>query len=92
MMGAAWATVAAYAVMAGLGGVLSQRLYPIPFERGRLFAIIVAAVAVVALVPLAPQAMAPALAFKCGLLSLFPIALFATGVLPRPRGGTAGRH
>jgi O-antigen/teichoic acid export membrane protein len=92
MMGAAWATVAAYAVMAGLGGTLSQRLYPIPFERARLFAIVVAALAVVALVPLAPQAMAPGLAFKCGLLALFPIALFATGVLRRPRGGTAGRH
>src|SRR6185503_17738425 len=57
MMGAAWATVAAYAVMAGLGGTLSQRLYPIPFERARLFAILAAAVAVVALVPLAPPAM-----------------------------------
>jgi len=92
MMGAAWATVAAYAVMAGLGGTLSQRLYPIPFERARLLAIVVAAAAVMALVPLAPPAMAPRLAFKCGLLALFPIALFAAGVLRRPHGGAAGRH
>ena len=75
--------------MAGLGGTLSQRLYPIPFERARLFAIVAAAVGVMALVPLAPQAMAAALAFKGGLLALFPIALFATGVLRWPRGGTA---
>ena len=36
MLGAAWATVAAYAVMAALGFWFSQRLYPIPFEAGRL--------------------------------------------------------
>ena len=92
MMGAAWATVAAYAVMAGLGGTLSQRLYPIPFERARLLAIVVAAAAVVALVTLAPPAMVPRLAFKCGMLALFPIALLATGVLRRPRSETAGKH
>jgi hypothetical protein len=36
MMGAAWATLASYAVMAAMGAVISQRLFPIPFERGRL--------------------------------------------------------
>ena len=87
MMGAAWATVAAYAVMAALGGAFSQRLYPIPFERARLGAIVTAALAVAALALLAPEAIVPALAVKCALLALFPLALFTAGVLPRPRRG-----
>ena len=32
ILGAAWATVLSYAVMAGLGLVISQRLYPLPLE------------------------------------------------------------
>jgi O-antigen/teichoic acid export membrane protein len=36
MLGAAWATVISYAVMAVLGYVFSHRIYPIPFETGRL--------------------------------------------------------
>jgi O-antigen/teichoic acid export membrane protein len=87
MMGAAWATVSAYAVMAALGGAFSQRLYPIPFERARLGAIVTAALAVAALALLAPQAIVPALAVKGALLALFPLALFTAGVLPRPRRG-----
>ena len=43
MMGAAWATVAGYLVMAALGGIVSQRLYPIPLEAGRLGLIVLAA-------------------------------------------------
>jgi O-antigen/teichoic acid export membrane protein len=43
MLGAAWATVAAYAVMAVLGFHFSQRLYPIPFEGGRLARLSIAA-------------------------------------------------
>jgi O-antigen/teichoic acid export membrane protein len=87
MMGAAWATVAAYAVMAALGGTFSQRLYPIPFERGRLAAVVAAAAAVALGARWAPGALVPALAVKAALLSLFPVALVASGVLPWPRGG-----
>jgi O-antigen/teichoic acid export membrane protein len=36
MMGAAWATLVALAVMAVLTFVLAQRVYPIPFETGRI--------------------------------------------------------
>jgi O-antigen/teichoic acid export membrane protein len=36
MLAAAWTTVAAYALMAGLGFFFSRRLYPIPFEASRL--------------------------------------------------------
>ncbi|HUG53693.1 MAG TPA: lipopolysaccharide biosynthesis protein [Vicinamibacteria bacterium] len=87
IMGAAWATVAAYAVMAVLGGVFSHRLYPIPFEWGRMGLVALAALATAAAGGLAPSALMPAFAVKGGLLALFGAALFATGLLRWPRGG-----
>ena len=36
MVGVAWATPASYALMAGLGAWQSNRVYPVPFEWGRL--------------------------------------------------------
>jgi O-antigen/teichoic acid export membrane protein len=36
MVGVAWATPAAYALMAGLGAWQSNRVYPVPFEWGRI--------------------------------------------------------
>ncbi|MEW5927108.1 MAG: lipopolysaccharide biosynthesis protein [Gemmatimonadota bacterium] len=42
----AWATPAAYALMAGLGAWRSQRVYPVPYEWGRLLHVAVAAAAV----------------------------------------------
>jgi O-antigen/teichoic acid export membrane protein len=36
MVGVAWATPAAYALMAGLGAWQSNRVFPVPFEWGRL--------------------------------------------------------
>ena len=55
MLGAAWATVAAYAVMAALGFYFSQRLYPIPFEAGRLARLSIAAVISFLLAQLVPE-------------------------------------
>lgn len=78
MLGAAWATVAAYAVMAVLGFVISRRLYPLPFEHGRLARVLLAAVALYALTPLSPVALLPALAFKSLLLCAFPLLLTLT--------------
>jgi O-antigen/teichoic acid export membrane protein len=92
MMGAAWATVAGYAVMAGLGALISHRLYPIPFERGPLAGIVALAAATYVLSTLAPAALLPGLAVKGGLLGLFAVALFATGLVRRPHGGPAGKH
>lgn len=48
MMGAAWAAMLAYAAMALALFALGQRLYPIPYEYGRLARITAAAAAVVA--------------------------------------------
>ena len=91
MMGAAWATVAGYLVMAALGGIVSHRLYPIPLEAGRLGLIMLAAGVSYALSWLAPAGIVPAIAVKVALFGGFTLALVA-GVMRGPHGGTAGRH
>jgi O-antigen/teichoic acid export membrane protein len=45
IMGSAWATVAGYALMAFLGAVISNRLYPIPLRWPRITGALAAAVA-----------------------------------------------
>jgi O-antigen/teichoic acid export membrane protein len=87
IMGAAWATVAAYAVMAGLGGFFSHRVYPIPFQWNRLTLIALAAGATAAAATFAPASLMAALAVKSALLALFAIVLVATGVLRWPASG-----
>lgn len=84
MMGAAWATVLAYAVMAGCGFALSRRLYPIPFEGGRLARISAAALAAFALSRFAPDSLLPALLVKLGALAAYPTALIVSGFLAEP--------
>jgi O-antigen/teichoic acid export membrane protein len=84
MMGAAWATVAGYAVMAGLGGAISHRLYPIPLEWLTLSRISAAALATYLVSTLAPAAFVPALAVKSVLLALFALVLVRTGLLRWP--------
>jgi len=81
MMGAAWATVISYAVMAGLGLRLSHGLYPIPFERGRMLRLFLAALAIYAVSLLAPAAPWPALGFKLADLATFPVLLYLSGFL-----------
>jgi O-antigen/teichoic acid export membrane protein len=82
-LGAAWATLASYAVMAAIGFLVSRRLYPIPFEAGRLARICLCAAVSFALSRLAPDAVAPALAAKCAALLLFPVLLWGSGFLTR---------
>jgi O-antigen/teichoic acid export membrane protein len=83
MMGAAWATLVSYAVMAAMGAVISQRLYPIPFERGRLLLLAAGGVAVFILGRWAPAALWTAIAVKAALLSAFAGAVFLAVRRPR---------
>jgi O-antigen/teichoic acid export membrane protein len=78
-LGAAWATVLSYALMAGLGFRFSQRLYPIPFEWGRLGRVCAAALAAFLLSLLAPASLWPALAVKGLAILAFPALLAASG-------------
>jgi len=84
MMGAAWATVLAYSVMAGCGFLLSRRLYPIPFEAGRLLHLSTAALFAFALSRLGPPALPLALAIKAAALAAFPVLLWLSGFLSEP--------
>jgi O-antigen/teichoic acid export membrane protein len=89
MLGAAWATVLSYAVMAGVGYGLARALYPIRYEGGRMLRVALSGAAAFALGRLAPDALLPALAVKTGALLAFPALLAAGGFwrglsVPRP--------
>jgi O-antigen/teichoic acid export membrane protein len=76
MLGAAWATVASYAVMAGFGYFFSRRLYPIPFEWGRMGRILGIAGLTFFVTQLVPGAhLDPTLSIPGRILSLLPVLL-----------------
>jgi O-antigen/teichoic acid export membrane protein len=81
MVGAAWATVAAYAVMAALGITFSNKAYPIPFETGRIARLSAAGLATYLVSTLAPQEPWPAAGVKLASLLVFPVLLGAMGFL-----------
>ncbi len=79
MMGAAWSTVAGYALMTFMGIYFSHRLYPLPFEWGRMAQIALAAFFCYGLSVFAPEEILPALVFKAVVLALFPATLYVLG-------------
>ena len=79
ILGAAWSTVAGYALMAGLGYWLGNRQFPIPFEGHRLSKIVFAAGIAFALSALAPRSLWAALPVKAAACATFPVALWAFG-------------
>lgn len=82
MMGAAWATLAAYAAMALALHLMGRRLYPIPYETNRLAAAAATTVAVLAAARALGLSMEPdRLLARLGLLLAFPLALAALGFL-----------
>jgi O-antigen/teichoic acid export membrane protein len=92
IMGAAWATVASYAVMAAMGFAISRRLYPIPFEAGRIARLAGAAALTWALSLLAPAALGSAVVVKLAVLGAFPLLLLASGFLSASERGWLRRH
>ena len=92
-LGAAWSNAAAYGVMAGTAFVLSQRVYPIPLEWGRLARIGVAGTVAYAAAWSLP-AMSPLVAtlVRGGVVTLaFPACLAALGFLDARELRTLGR-
>jgi len=81
MMGAAWATLVGYAVMIVLTLPISQRVYHIPYQYGRIAKVVLAACILSALkgviVPAAP--LLARISMKAVLLMLFPLALYLMG-------------
>ena len=84
ILGAAWATVAGYGLMAGMGFYFSQRHYPMPVEWGRLGRIVVAAGICYGLSLLTPEPLPSRLAFKAAALVFFPVALVGLGFFRPP--------
>jgi hypothetical protein len=66
--------------MAALGIGLSHRLYPVPFEYGRLVVLTAAALVLYALSLLAPSERVPGLAVKVALVAVFPALVLTAGV------------
>ncbi len=84
MVAVAWATPAAYALMAALGAWQSNRAYPVPFEWGRLLHIgLISAALFAADRWLAGRGVLPlsgfGLAAKLALLAGLPVLLIVTG-------------
>jgi O-antigen/teichoic acid export membrane protein len=82
MLGAAWATLAAYAAMAAALYLMGRSLYPIPYERGRLGLSAAAALAVFCAARLLGLTMQPdRFLARLAALAVFPAALLAAGFL-----------
>jgi O-antigen/teichoic acid export membrane protein len=80
IVGAALALVASYLVVLGLMYVFTQRLFPVPYEWGRLLRVVLAVAAIVGLAELlVPTSGAGGLLLRAALLAAYPLALWATG-------------
>ena len=80
IVGAALALVASYLVVLGLMYVFTQRLFPVPYEWGRLLRVVLSVAAIVGLAELlVPTSGAGGLLLRAALLAAYPLALWATG-------------
>jgi O-antigen/teichoic acid export membrane protein len=78
--GAGLALVASYLVVLGLMYVLTQRLFPVPYEWGRLLRVVLTVAVLVGLAEIAvPTAGATGLLLRAALFAAYPLVLFATG-------------
>ena len=80
IVGAALALVASYLVVLGLMYAFTQRLFPVPYEWGRLLRVVFAVAAiVVAAELLVPTEGAAGFLLRAALLAAYPLTLWATG-------------
>lgn len=93
MMGAAWATTASFALLAAATFAVSQTLYPIAYEYGRLARVVGAAVAIYVLSRWLPlERVAARAAADVVLLTIgYPSLLLASGLLNGDEKATLGR-
>jgi O-antigen/teichoic acid export membrane protein len=84
IVGAGLALVASYVVVVGLMYVFTQRLFPVPYEWGRLARVVlVSAILVGAGELLLPTSGFVGLLGRAALLALYPLALLAGGFFTR---------
>src|SRR4051794_10800642 len=80
IVGAALALVVSYLVVLGLMYVFTQRLFPVPYEWGRLLRVVFAVAAIVGIAELlVPTEGAIGLLLRAALLAAYPLALWASG-------------
>jgi O-antigen/teichoic acid export membrane protein len=79
ILGAAWATVFGYALMAVWGAYLGGKLYPIPFEWSRLSRVVLASGVSFGIATLAPLDFVRAVSIKVVAALAFPLGLWAFG-------------
>jgi len=80
IVGAGLALVASYLVVLGLMYAFTQRLFPVPYEWGRLLRVVFIVAVIVGLAELAvPTEGADGLLLRAALLAAYPLALLATG-------------
>ncbi len=80
VQGAAWATLIAYAVRSGLTLLISQRIYPIPYQYLRLVKVVAVFILLLAAGGrLSGFPMLVEIPAKLALLMLFPVLLFLLG-------------
>jgi len=80
IVGGALALIASYLVVLGLMYAFTQRLFPVPYEWGRLLRVVLAVAAIVGLAELAvPTEGADGLLLRALLLAAYPLTLWATG-------------
>jgi len=80
IVGAALALVASYLVVLGLMYVFTQRLFPVPYEWGRLLRVVLAVAAIVGIAELlVPTEGAIGLLLRAALLAAYPLALWTSG-------------
>ena len=85
IVGAGLALVASYIVVVALMYGFTQRLFPVPYEWGRLARVVLVSAALVGLGELAmPTAGAAGLAGRVALWALYPLALLAGGFFTAP--------
>jgi O-antigen/teichoic acid export membrane protein len=80
IVGAGLALVASYLVVLGLMYVFTQRLFPVPYEWGRLLCVVATVAALVGLAELLiPTSGATGLLLRAALFAAYPLALFGSG-------------
>ena len=80
IVGAGLALVGSYLVVLGLMYVFTQRLFPVPYEWGRLLRIVLIVAALVGIAELlVPTSGADGLLLRAALFAAYPLALFASG-------------
>ncbi len=92
IVGAGLALVASYVVVLGLMYVFTQRLFPVPYEWGRLLRVVLTVAVLVGVGELlVPTSGALGLLLRVALFAAYPLALFASGFFSEEERGWMAR-